>query len=188
MPYPAKTTAQAIIAAAIAQLEAFGHTGLSMRALASVLGITPRALYHYFPDRAALDAAIAEASYRELLVAMRSAVDHLPGCQSPPAALAAAAEAYLAFAEAHPARYSLMVAAPHDHATPSRAQDAVWQFVGSLLTPMTGGPDNDDAILALWALLHGFVALVDAGVAKARGHVKSGLAIFLAGLKSSAAS
>ncbi|MGZ6390249.1 MAG: TetR/AcrR family transcriptional regulator [Ktedonobacterales bacterium] len=188
MPFPAKTTAQSIIAAAIARLEAFGRAGLSMRALAGVLGITPHALYHYFPDRAALEAAIAEASYRELLVAMRSAVDHLPGCQAPLTALAAAAEAYLAFAEAHPARYSLMIAAPHDQATPSQAQDDVWLFVGSLLAPMTGRPDNDDAILALWALLHGFVALGDAGVAKARDHVKNGFAIFLAGLKSSAVS
>ncbi|HKD75166.1 MAG TPA: TetR family transcriptional regulator, partial [Ktedonobacterales bacterium] len=109
MPYPAKTTASSILAAAIAQLEAFGPAGLSMRTLAGALGITPHALYHYFPDRAALEAAIAEESHRELLRAMHTAAD-----QQPPAlAATAAAEAYLAFARAHPARYALMLTAPH---------------------------------------------------------------------------
>ncbi|SRR5258708_4015347 len=36
---------------------------LSMRELASTLGLPPRALYRYYPDRAALEAAIAEEGY-----------------------------------------------------------------------------------------------------------------------------
>ncbi len=153
-----------------------------MRTLARALGITPRALYRYFPDRAALEAAIAEASYRDLLEAMRRAADHQP----PPAAVAAAAEAYLAFAGAHPARYGLMLAASHDPATKSQTQEAVWQFVLEVLARLTGQPNNEDAALALWALLHGFVALGDAGIAQGRAHIERGLAIFLAGLVPSA--
>jgi AcrR family transcriptional regulator len=181
MPYPAKTTPQAIIASAIALLEASGPAGLSMRTLASALGITPHALYRYFPDRDALDAAIAEASYYELLQAVRRAANHRP----PSDAALAAAEAYLAFARAHPARYHLMFHASHDPATKSVSQEAVWQFVLDLLGRITSQPDNHDAALALWALLHGFVALEGAHIAEDTSHIHRGLSIFLAGLTSS---
>lgn len=153
-----------------------------MRTLASTLGITPRALYRYFPERAALEGAVAEASYSELLDAMRRAAHHQP----PLAAVAAAAEAYLAFAEAHPARYKLMLAASHNPATKSQTQEAVWQFVLESLARLTGHSNNDDAALALWSLLHGFVALEGAGIAQGRAQIERGLAIFLAGLVSSA--
>jgi AcrR family transcriptional regulator len=180
MPYPAKTTASSILAAAIAQLEAYGPAGLSMRTLAGVLGITPHALYRYFPDRAALEAAIAEESHRELLESMRDAAAHHP----PALAATAAAEAYLAFARAHPARYALMLTAPHEPGKKSQAQESVWQFVLELLAHLTGQQDNENAALALWALLHGYVALQKAGIAQEM-HVEHGLAIFLAGLTSS---
>jgi AcrR family transcriptional regulator len=181
MPYPAKTDASSILAAAIVQLEAFGPAGLSMRTLAGALGITAHALYRYFPDRAALESAIAEESHRELLGAMRTAADQ----QSPIIAATVAAEAYLAFAGAHPARYALMLAAPHEPGKKSQAQESVWQFVLELLARMTGQQENEDAALALWALMHGFVALQKAGIAH-EIHVERGLAIFLAGLVSSA--
>jgi AcrR family transcriptional regulator len=58
MPYPAKTNAQTILTAAIEHLEQYGEEALSMRELASSLGLSPRALYRYYPDRAALEAAI----------------------------------------------------------------------------------------------------------------------------------
>ena len=180
MPYPAKTTAQLIIDAAIAQLETGGWAGLSMRTLATALRITPHALYRYFPDRAALEAAIAEASYRELLEAMRHASDD----QAPFLAVAAAAAAYIAFAEAHPARYELMFAASHEPATKSPPQVAIWQLVLALLARVTGQTENDDAGLALWALLHGFVVLESVGIAQGRTHIDRGLALFLAGLTS----
>ncbi len=63
MPYPAKTNAQTILAAAIDHLEQYGEEALSMRELASRLGISPHALYRYYPDRAALQAALAEEGF-----------------------------------------------------------------------------------------------------------------------------
>jgi AcrR family transcriptional regulator len=178
MPYPSKTTASSIIETAIAQLEAFGMEGLSMRTLAKALSITPHALYRYFPDRSALETAIVEVSYRELLDAMRAAAD-----QHPPAfAVASAAQAYLAFAQEHPARYSLMLVIPREPDKKSSAHESVWEFVLESLSRLTGQPDNEDAALALWALLHGYVALQRAGIAPGNSHIEHGLAIFLAGL------
>jgi AcrR family transcriptional regulator len=181
MPYPAKTTAQSIVAAAITQLETSGPAGISMRVLASALGITPRALYRYFPDRAALDAAIAADSFRELLAVLQHAADHA----DPEIAIRAAARAYLEFAAAHPARYNLIMTATHDPDKKSQAQEAVWQFVLAALARVTGRTHSEDAALALWAMLHGFTALERAGIMNGQAHSERGLAIFLAGLAAS---
>lgn len=72
-----------------------------MRELASSLGLSPRALYRYYPDRAALEAAMAEEGFRRLRVALVDAVGKRVGEQ----ALRASATAYLTFAQAHPAWY-----------------------------------------------------------------------------------
>ena len=178
MPYPSKITAQSIVAAAIAQLESHDAAELSLRGVAVALGITPHALYRYFADRAALEAAIAAQSYGDLLTAMQAAT---LGC-APLAAVEAAARAYLTFALAHPARYRLMLAAPHDPAAKSSAQHAVWAFVMQTLARVTGQAENEGAALALWALLHGFVALTEAGVTDDATHITQGLTLFLAGL------
>src|SRR5258707_656005 len=74
MPYPAKTNAQTILAAAIEHLEQYGEEALSMRELASRLGISPHALYRYYPDRAALKAALAEEGFHRLRSALVDAV------------------------------------------------------------------------------------------------------------------
>ena len=99
MPYPAKTNAQNILAAAIEHLEQDGEEALSMRELASRLGISPRALYRYYPDRATLKAALAEEGFHRLHSALVDAVSMHVGKD----ALRAGATAYLAFAQVHPA-------------------------------------------------------------------------------------
>ncbi|MBA3825834.1 MAG: WHG domain-containing protein [Ktedonobacterales bacterium] len=178
MPYPSKLTAGAIVAAAIAQLDADHAAELSLRGLALGLTSTPHALYRYFADRAALEAAVAAQSYADLLVAMQAASKD----RSPTEAVRDVMAAYLTFARTHPARYRLMLAAPHDPATKSTAQHAVWAFVMDLLARLTGVADNEAAALALWALLHGIVALTDAGIAADEAVLARGIAIFRAGL------
>ena len=56
-----------------------------------------------------------------------------------------------------------------------------------LLARLTGQGDNEAAALALWALLHGFVALADAGIAADDVALARGVAIFRAGLASAGA-
>jgi AcrR family transcriptional regulator len=178
MPYPSKLTAGAIIAAAIAQLDADHTAELSLRGLAQELASTPHALYRYFTDRAALETAVAAQSYADLLAALQAACAARP----PATAVEGAMTAYLTFARTHPARYRLMMAAPHDPATKSVAQQAVWTFVLDLLARLTGRRDDEAAALAVWALLHGIVALTDAGIAADEAVVARGIAIFRAGL------
>src|SRR5215467_6778045 len=103
MPYPAKTNAHSILEASIEQLEQDGEEALSMREIASRLGLSPRALYRYYPDRAALEAAIAEEGFRRLRAALLEDV----GTREGEEALRAGATAYLAFAQAHTTWYPL---------------------------------------------------------------------------------
>src|SRR5260370_30892193 len=105
MPYPAKTNAQTSLAAAIEHLEQYGEEALSMRELASRLGVSPRALYRYYPDRAELQAALAEEGFHRLRSALVDAVSMHVGKD----ALRACATAYLAFARSHPAWYVLLM-------------------------------------------------------------------------------
>ncbi|MCD2516672.1 TetR family transcriptional regulator [Massilia sp. G4R7] len=60
-------TAEAILDAALALLDEGGEAALSMRALATRLGVTPMSLYHHVADRAALLAALSERIYGGVL-------------------------------------------------------------------------------------------------------------------------
>src|SRR5258708_11930513 len=125
MPYPAKTNAQTILAAAIEHLEQYGEAALSMREVASRLGLSPRALYRYYTDRAALEAAIAEEGCGGLRAALVDAV----GVQVGKDALRAGATAYLAFAQAHPAWYALLMSVHEQTPGLLQAEHALWIFV-----------------------------------------------------------
>jgi AcrR family transcriptional regulator len=52
-----------IVATALAMLDARGVDAFSMRKLGSALGADPMAVYHYFPNKAALFDAVVEAIY-----------------------------------------------------------------------------------------------------------------------------
>ncbi|HLZ60122.1 MAG TPA: helix-turn-helix domain-containing protein [Ktedonosporobacter sp.] len=155
MPYPAKTNAQTILAAAIEQLEQYGEEALSMRELASRLGLSPRALYRYYPDRAALEAAMAEEGFRRLRAALIDTV----GMQVGKEALRAAATAYRAFAQAHPAWYALLMRFHVQTPGLLQAGHEMWAFVVGLVENAIGQEQAASAAVALWAFLHGFIQL-----------------------------
>jgi AcrR family transcriptional regulator len=62
-----------ILAAALALLEE--GAGLTMRALAARLGVTPMSLYHHVADRAGLLAAVSDRVYGDVLAATGAAAD-----------------------------------------------------------------------------------------------------------------
>ena len=181
MPYPAKTNAQTILAAAIEHLEQYGEETLSMRELASTLGLSPRALYRYYPDRAALEAAIAEEGFHRLRAAVVDAVGMHVGKD----ALRAGATAYLAFAQAHPAWYPLLMRVHKQTPGLLQAEHDMWVFVVGLVEHAVGQEIAASAAVALWAFLHGFIQLEKAdilGEQKPRSGFQVGLEAFLSGL------
>ncbi|MFL6630686.1 MAG: TetR/AcrR family transcriptional regulator [Massilia sp.] len=60
-------TRDAILDAALALLDEDGDAGLTMRALAARLGVTPMSLYHHVTDRAGLLRALSDRLYGDVL-------------------------------------------------------------------------------------------------------------------------
>src|SRR5690242_14152022 len=61
------TTKERITAAATYLLTEHGGAGVSMRKVAAAVGITPMAIYQYFPDRETLLNAVADTAFAELV-------------------------------------------------------------------------------------------------------------------------
>lgn len=182
MPYPAKTSAEQILAAAVALLEREGQAGLSLRALAAELSLTPNALYRYFPSREALLAAVAVQGAEGLLADLR-------GVQGSGGDLAGLAHSYLKFARERPALYDLYMTCDSLSAEQRQVYDRQWGLVVQALTPLAG-PRSREAAITLWAYLHGLVGLERSGVYahdsdKPRDTADFGLGLLLAGLRAS---
>ena len=73
MPYPSKTDRQTILSAAVKELVHGGIRDLSLRNIAASLDLAPNAIYRYFSDRRALEAALANEAARQLEMALRKA-------------------------------------------------------------------------------------------------------------------
>jgi AcrR family transcriptional regulator len=181
MPYPAKTNARTILQAAIEYLEEYGEEALSMRNLASRLGLTPHALYRYYADRAALEATIAEEGFRRLHADLVAAVGKRTGKE----ALRVSATAYLTFAQAHPAWYALLMRFRVESPGMLEAGHEMWSFVVGLVEGAVGPEGAASAAVALWAFLHGFTQLERIAILNAqkpRSGFQVGLEALLSGL------
>jgi AcrR family transcriptional regulator len=179
MPYPSKTNPQAILAAAIKQLEQDGLDALSMRSLASTLGVAPGAIYRYYADRATLEAAIANEGFRLMYAALKTAANG----REPLEALRRAARAYLSFARTRPALYQVIMST-HSPANKIVAENELWEYCVQLVSLVCGRRDAADSAVALWSFLHGFVSIEQAGILgdrKPKEGFEVGLEVMLSG-------
>jgi len=139
-----------------------------MRRIALAVGVSPTALYVYFPDKDAILHAIAEAWFAELLdvAAASQRPDH-----SPAERVRAGLRAYVDFGLARPDAYRLtflspaasrtgslacekIPAADHSFAILQRGVEAMMQ-AGDLHTAPSG-PITE----AIWACIHGLTMLL----------------------------
>ncbi len=155
MSYPRKLSHETILEVALGVLEREGSQALSMRAVAAELKVAPNALYRYFPGKAELVAALAEAGSVILLDALRQA----SAGQPPLLALRSLARAYLDFARSRPALYQVKMAEVHCTGSDSPSHDAIWSFVLDLTASLPLAHDPHDIGMAMWASLHGLVEL-----------------------------
>jgi AcrR family transcriptional regulator len=180
MAYPSKTNRIAILDAAIAQVEQAGLASLSLRALAKSLNLAPNALYRYFADRAHLEAAIANEGAARLHRAMALAAEG-----DAEQAIRGIAQAYVAFANAHPALYNVLMKPLETPVEKPAATEQMWAFVVGVVSRLTSAAQAPEAAVALWAFLHGLTALEQVGAfsaQKPRAAFAYGLDAFLAGL------
>jgi AcrR family transcriptional regulator len=154
MPYPSKTDRQTILSAAVKELAHGGIRDLSLRNIAASLGLAPNAIYRYFSDRRALEAALADEAARQLELALRKAAD---GCE-PVTAIREMSSAYIKFARNNRHLYEGMMGlhAPGHDAT---SHQSLWAFTVEQVQRIAGSDRAAQASVALWAFLHGAVAL-----------------------------
>jgi AcrR family transcriptional regulator len=159
MPYPSKTDRQTILSAAVRDLVHGGIRELSLRKIAASLDVAPNAIYRYFSDRPALEAALANEAARQLELALRRAAD---GCE-PSAAIRKMSSAYIKFARDNRHLYEVMMSlhAPERDAT---SHQSLWAFTVGQVQRLAGSDRAAQASVALWAFLHGAVALEAAQV------------------------
>src|ERR1700733_8380868 len=159
MPYPSKTDRQAILSAAVKQLAHVGIRDLSLRNLAASLDLAPNAIYRYFSDRSALEAALASEAARQMELALRKAA----AGREPVAAIREMSSAYIKFAKDNRHLYDVMTSlhAPEHDAT---SHQSLWTFTVEQVRRVAGSDRAAEASVALWAFLHGAVALEAAQV------------------------
>ncbi|GAA3752530.1 TetR/AcrR family transcriptional regulator [Terriglobus aquaticus] len=190
MPAVAKTDRDTILQAALLRLRRDGLAGLSLRALAADVGIATNALYHYFPSRSHLENALSEEAARRLLAALQRGTATRRIDESREGSKAAAAEriralaaGYLRFARREPHLYAAMLQGPCEPGESNANHAALWNFVCETAGVLHGDKRADSAAMSLWALLHGAVALQQAGAlagVKAGDCVRFGLDAWIA--------
>lgn len=197
MVYPSKLSRELVVGAALSLIREQGVDALGMRAVALRLGVRPASLYKHVIDLAGLQSLLAEHAAGELLAAMDVAIARAPrsaSVESPKMPMLFMSNEYLRFAREQPALYAMLTtpsgllapersAASTSAAIPQDARAALWKRLLQVVGDLTGSADDTDAAVALWAFLHGYIALERAGMLGANGQ-KSG---FTRGVKAMAA-
>jgi len=141
-----------------------GLHSVSLRAVARRLGVTDAALYHHFPTKEALVAALAADAYRALDAAVESAAERAG--PDPFDRLDATMRAYVRFGLDNRGRYRVLFGehalALSGYPDTVAAGRASYTFFSGLVgeCAIAAGRDPVDTTSAGWALLHGIVTLV----------------------------
>jgi AcrR family transcriptional regulator len=151
----------AVVAAASQLADADGLEAVTLARLAAILGVRSPSLYAHVDGLDDLRQRLATRGARDLAAELQQAVAGRSGSD----ALGALADAYRAYARAHPGTYAALQRAPaRDDAEAAAAATAVVEVVLAVLRGYE--VEGDDAIHAtriIRAALHGFVTLETGG-------------------------
>ena len=161
--------AQILAAAAELLAESGSEDGVSIRAVADRVGVTPPSIYIHFADKDALLDAVCVDAFTDMHESMAAAG---AGADADPlAALSAQGRAYIAFARSRPEHYRLMfMRRPGEGLEmPTEAEISAVAGLSSVIdtvriAQLQGvlAPDDDPnrIALTLWAAVHGVAALL----------------------------
>lgn len=172
-PFHHGSLQRAALDAAWAIVSDAGPDALSLRDVAKRQGVTHRALYRHFADKADLELAVVAEGFSRLAGAMREALASEAGQAAPKFAIV---EAYVRFALAHAGPYRLMfsqkASALMAHAATGAAVNAVIEVaLEAFGQPRLAGDERmsaRDAVIRAWALAHGLIDLWFGGILRAR--------------------
>ena len=142
-----------IVDAAEDLLEAQGPDGLTMRTLAARLGIQAPSLYKHVAGKDELEVLLIAQALRDQGAAMHAAVDALGSRASRRSSLKTLAEAYRAWALAHPHLYRLATEGSLPRAELPEGLEA-WTAA-----PLVLAAGSEAKARAAWAFAHGMTIL-----------------------------
>ncbi|MEO0427620.1 MAG: TetR-like C-terminal domain-containing protein [Pseudomonadota bacterium] len=155
MRKPHEDLREAVLAEAGRLLEVEGARALSARRLAAAAGCSVGTLYNIFEHLDGVVRAVNRETMKRLAAALAEAD---PGEGAGRAArLEALGQGYLAYGVANPARWELLFRYRLD--TPAEALPAELSTLLALLRSVAGPGPSDEALIALWAAVHGVVEL-----------------------------
>jgi AcrR family transcriptional regulator len=148
---------QAVIAAAVAEVEAVGTARLSMREIARRAGVSHAAPAHHFTDKIGIFTAIAAEGFRLITEAIAPIA-------AQPAGFIQGGLAYIRFAIEHRGHFEVMFR-PDLHRTHDpelvAARDRAFQVLYD--SARTAADESDDVtalVVAGWSAAHGFATLL----------------------------
>ncbi|TCK75790.1 TetR/AcrR family transcriptional regulator [Acidipila rosea] len=185
MAYPKLLSAADILKTAVHMIEQDGADGLSLRAVASVLGVKAPSLYRYFPQKEALEVAVVE----EILNAMLGRMQAASASPDPEIRFRKTVDAYLQFARERFQLYTFLLQSRRPETYASKAGKAVWKLVVEAASAVSGLQDDTAAAVAIWSFLHGYATLEHSGAFGAsgpKGGLERGVEAFLSSFRSRA--
>jgi AcrR family transcriptional regulator len=167
-------TREAIVEAADRLLASSpSFAGVSVRAVADEVGLTPAAIYRHFPDKESLLFEACARHFDDLVDEF--AVPALASTDDPVEALRRLAVAYVRFGVEHPEHYRIMFLGPEDHAPEKYAAEQVLETgLFGLVLPVVQRcldeglirADAGDALMVAWVLWMGVHGITSVAVAK----------------------
>ena len=161
-PYHHGHLRQALIDAAVAEVEAVGPAALSLREIARRAGVSHGAPAHHFGDKAGVFTAIATEAFR-------LASEAIGPVAGGPYGFIDGGAAYIGFALAHPGHFAVMLRPDlyhEDDPDLGLARDEAFGILYGSAANLAGLPPDADVtgvVLTGWSLAHGFATLALTG-------------------------
>lgn len=141
-----------------------GPQNVTMRQIASEVGVSPMTPYRYFRDKDEILATVRAAAFNRFSKALETAVATAPDARSKGRAVG---DAYVSFAKTYPSAYQLIFSFPQQDedqypelvTANARAQKAMVNYVEEMIA--AGLLEGDAQLIGymFWATLHGIVVL-----------------------------
>lgn len=165
LPYHHGDLRAALIHATEALLVEKGPDAFSLREVARRAGVSPAAPAHHFGDAAGLLTAVATLGFESLTIALEAG--NARGGDDARAALREQGIGYVAFALQHPGRFRLMFRQGQLKDDPELQRHGIASFEvlarGVQRVAGRSPVDQEQAVVALWSLVHGYAHLAIAG-------------------------
>jgi AcrR family transcriptional regulator len=146
---------------------AFGYQGINMRRLASKVGVSATAIYHYFESKEAILRKLRIRAAEKLNDRIRGIDPRLP----PQEFLKELGREYLAYAQENPNLYRLLFEAPFDERAETEDHPVLYFTYNAARGALErwaalGAPVHDARLGAMtgWMMLHGFCSLMMSGM------------------------